>query len=210
MYEWKYTKTQGVWGPFEYNKTIKHPEETKLFSNILSNAQILPNQNILVLSGRSGYIFELTPNNEVVWEYKVPLKNGLQVQPQSNLNVNDNTNFRANKYPKTFEAFVGKDLSPKGFIELNPDVDYCEKLVGVVDGKEEDGFKMYPNPASDYLIITSKTNTKASITSINGSFQMHFELHKGENLINIASVSSGTYIIADLNIELRKLISIIK
>lgn len=210
MYEWTYTKTQGIWGPFEYNKTIKHPEETKLFSNILSNAQILPNQNILVLSGRSGYIFETTQDNEIVWEYKVPLKNGLPVPQKSNININDNTNFRANKYPITFEAFVGKNLSPKGFIELNPDENYCEKLVGVGDINETARFKVYPNPAIDFLVISSKTNSKVSVTNIMGNFQMYFELLEGENRINISSIPSGTFIITDLHTSERKLISITK
>ncbi len=104
--EWRYTKTSGAWGPASSYYENKHPEPAKLFSGGLSSVQLLPNDNILILSGSSGYAFELTPKNEIVWEYIVPLKNGNQVNQGSTISINDNTTFRMYRYPNDFEAFV--------------------------------------------------------------------------------------------------------
>ena len=44
----------------------------KFYSPTLCSAQRLPNGNTMVTEGLSGRIFELMPNNEIVWEYITP------------------------------------------------------------------------------------------------------------------------------------------
>jgi|Marorgknorr_s2lv_3_1036020.scaffolds.fasta_scaffold00055_44 hypothetical protein len=56
-----------VW---EYS--IGGSEKFQLFSHYVSNAQRLPNGNTLVNEGADGRIFELTPDEEIVWEYVSP------------------------------------------------------------------------------------------------------------------------------------------
>jgi len=113
---------------------------------------MLPNNNVLICSGRWGYTFEITPDNEIVWEYKTPLRGGNPVSQGDTLLVNDNLTFRFKRIPSAYPAFEGKDLSPKGWIELNPDSTFCELILSV----DETGtdlvpkqFKLsqnYPNP----------------------------------------------------------------
>ena len=79
MYSWAYTLDQRTWGPINYDLTIQHPTRTKLFSSGLSSAQVLPNGNFLICSGRQGYSFEITPSNQIVWEYITPLRAGTPV-----------------------------------------------------------------------------------------------------------------------------------
>ena len=49
------------------------PNPTDLYSSGLSNAERLPNGNTLVCSGRQdGWMFELDPSQQIVWEYFNP------------------------------------------------------------------------------------------------------------------------------------------
>jgi len=58
--------------------TAKNP--TDLHSVWFSGAQRLPSGNTLICSGQSGYFFEVTPNNQIVWNYTNPYPD-----PQNNL-----------------------------------------------------------------------------------------------------------------------------
>jgi len=195
MYEWRYTKTSGAWGPESSYYENKHPEPSKLFSGGLSSVQLLPNDNILILSGTSGYAFELTPGNEIVWEYIVPLKNGNQVNQGSTISINDNTTFRMFRYPKDFEAFDGKNLVPKGYIELNPDITYCNKLVNSENDLQKNRTNLYPNPSSGLITIESSIAINAHIYDINNKRILNFELNVGKNEFDFSSLPSGLYFV---------------
>ena len=56
-----------VW---EYS--IGGTEHFQFFSHYVSNAQRLPNGNTMINEGAHGRLFELTPENEIVWEYVSP------------------------------------------------------------------------------------------------------------------------------------------
>ena len=52
--------------------TLGGSERYRFYSAYVSNAQRLPNGNTLVNEGMDGRIFELTPEEEIVWEYVNP------------------------------------------------------------------------------------------------------------------------------------------
>jgi hypothetical protein len=56
-----------VW---QYEK--KFPLNQRFYSDRISGAQRLPNGNTLICEGNKGRIFEVTPLNEIVWEYICP------------------------------------------------------------------------------------------------------------------------------------------
>ena len=56
-----------VW---EYTKT--GTQRFQFYSWYVSNAQRLPNGNTMVNEGMNGRVFELTPEEEIVWEYVSP------------------------------------------------------------------------------------------------------------------------------------------
>src|SRR5690606_39773647 len=64
-----------------------------------------------------------------------------------------NLNFRVNKYPMDYPAFAGRDLSPKGFLELNPDTVFCTVVSASGEVMSDVQVSVYPNPAGDYLIV---------------------------------------------------------
>ena len=48
------------------------PSQGAFYSSHISGAQRLPNGNTLICEGRTGRIFEITAQGEVVWEYVNP------------------------------------------------------------------------------------------------------------------------------------------
>lgn len=142
-----------VWGPETYDVTVLHPVSPQMmYSSGLSSFQVLPNENYLLLNGRTGYAFEMTPENEIVWEYIVPIKNGTFISQGET--AQNNLTFRIKRYPEWYSAFEGKDLTPKGFMELNPDTTYCEQLIsGSQPQPPAAELRVYPNPVDAQLVI---------------------------------------------------------
>ena len=114
MYSWTYPLIGGqAWGPEEFDLDLKHPvDSTLMHSTGLSSFQVLPNGNFLTCVGRYGYSYEMTPNLDIVWEYKTPLRGGNPVPQGDTLQINNNLTFRMARIPSDAPAFVGRDLSP--------------------------------------------------------------------------------------------------
>lgn len=197
MYDWNYTAVNKVFLPETFENTITHPGPRSFYSSGLSSAQILPNDNILILSGAEGYITEMTKNREIVWEYKVPLKAGIGQNTSTVLVPGDNQTFRAQKYPKDFLAFMGKDLSPKGSLELNPDATLCERLTSVDEIVEQKTY-IYPNPSSELLWITGALtpNNHVVISDQKGRLVREFKDYKSLEPIFIGDLNPGVYFIS--------------
>lgn len=154
MYSFSFPMNGNVWGPAEPDWSFVYPgDSTKMYSTGLSSIQLLPNGNYLFCSGRQGYSFEVTPNDEIVWEYVTPLQGGNPVEQGTQLDLNANLTFRLKRYPADYPAFDGKDLQPQGWIELNPDSTYCDSVLPADELFEEYGIKIFPNPANELLMI---------------------------------------------------------
>lgn len=107
-----------IFGPSEASTVYGKDISERFYSPYMSNAHQLPNGNILINSGSPGRIFEINSENEVVWDYIIPLFG--DIPATQGQNVNSNANFRAYKFGVDFSGFDGKDLSPGTPIELNP------------------------------------------------------------------------------------------
>jgi len=144
----------GLYQPDFFDRTIYHPDTTQLNSSTISGAQYLPNGNVLICAGRKGYSFEITPDNEVVWEYVTPLRNGFSVHQGDVPLVFQNSTFKIRRYPLKYPAFDEVDLTPKGTIELSPNLGFYGTLTQTnqTDQKKASA-KVLPNPADDILNI---------------------------------------------------------
>jgi hypothetical protein len=81
------------------------------YSYHISGAERLPNGNTLICEGAPGRLFEVTPDQEIVWEYVNPnLAPGTvgNVGPSRSLN----STFRAHRYGVDHPALAGKHLDP--------------------------------------------------------------------------------------------------
>ncbi len=154
-YSWLYPyDTTNLYGPADYEWSYTHPEAEKMYSTGLSGVQRLENGNTLICVGRRGYTFEITPTEDIIWEYKNPLVQGNAVAQGTVLNINQNLNFRFNRYPADYAAFMGKDLTAGNYLEVNPDSTVCNNATtNVVDIITPDKFNIYPNPTTDWLTI---------------------------------------------------------
>jgi hypothetical protein len=102
-------------------------------------------------AARQGRSFELDKDGEVVWEYLTPMRNGLPYPQGSPLNLADNFTFQLERYPLDYPAFIGRDLSPQGYIETNPNEDFCLSVATDEAVFWEIELKVSPNPATSFL-----------------------------------------------------------
>jgi hypothetical protein len=213
MYNWRYGIPDGTFLPSDFDLTYTHPvDPTDLWSTGLSSVQVLPNGNTLITSGRFGYTFELTPDNEIVWEYKTPLIGGLPATQGDSLVINNNLTFRMKRYPVDFAGFAGQDLSPQGWIELEPNTSFCDMLTSTMDPMNEANFKVFPNPANDFLTIEwdGMMYVDLEVFDMTGrKFASFINCNGGRKFIDATDWPTGVYLvsfIADGNWYSRKVI----
>ena len=202
MYDLEYTFGPDTYLPETYDFNLKHPiDSTLLSSSILSGSQFLPNGNTLILSGRFGYTFELTPDNEVVWEYVTPFRAGNPVSQGSVLEVDNNLTFRFNRFPLDFPAFEGRSLEPMGWIELEPNETFCDQLLPTTDLLDESAFIVYPNPVTETLTVEwdGMRSARVELTTLLGQavFSAH-DVAGGRMYIDVSGLEAGIYL---LNID---------
>jgi len=85
----------------------------QFFSSYLSSAERLGTGSVLVCEGSSGRLFEVTREQEVVWEWINPFKN------QKRNGDIDVTIYRAHRYPADHPAFAGRSMDPDNHRDLN-------------------------------------------------------------------------------------------
>jgi PKD repeat protein len=90
-----YYMTDGVFGPETATWEYTSNPQNLFFSGSMSSSQRLPGGDTLICSAQQKWIFEVTPDGEVVWEYHNPY-------PPSN----PGTVFSALRYPYDFPGFV--------------------------------------------------------------------------------------------------------
>jgi Arylsulfotransferase (ASST)/Secretion system C-terminal sorting domain len=184
--------TNSAYGPNAPDYIYTDPIiNTNFFSHFLSSAQQLPNGNILICSGSTGYFFEIDSNNDKVWEYINPVSTSGVLSQGDNPFETGNIVFRAIRYPLNYAAFDGRDLTPGNPIELNPDLSNCTLLTTIENTLSE--IKLYPNPTLDILNIQTTNNIdKIEIYTILGELVTKKEYSKNINLNNL---SNGLYIV---------------
>lgn len=208
MYKWRYDQSQGLWGPTEFEQTFQHPVPTKLYSTGLSSFQFLPNGNTLICSGRFGYTFEMTPDENIVWEYKTPLLMGQPVSQGDTLQINNNLTFRCQRLPLDYDAFTGRDLTPDGYIELNPDETYCNSVLSSIDEVNTYNLKIFPNPADDMLVLDWEEgmHVHVDIVDLLGRKMDSIYTSGGRKYLDVSNYSPGLYLVQIGGMEVRKLV----
>ena len=197
MYEYRFLTQDGKWLPNDFDETYTHPEPTKMYSAGLSSIQVLPNGNTLLCAGRLGYSFELTPTNDIVWEYKTPLQGGNPVAQGTSLAPGVNNTFRMNRIPVDYSAFQGRDLSPQGYLELNPNLTLCDSLSATMGPRISYDLNVFPNPVNDQLTIewNGPEMVKIDVYDVLGRPHFSFETYGGRTFINTATWKKGYHFI---------------
>jgi hypothetical protein len=198
-YMWNFPFENGKFGPDDVEQTFTHPvDPTLLFSTGLSSIQYLPNSNYLITSGRFGYTFELTPDNEIVWEYKTPQNGTAPATQGDTLQVNNNLTFRVKRIPPDFPAFDGRDLTPKGWIELEPNTSYCDELTFTEELITEYGLEVFPNPATNMITLkwdAGKYINVQVIDMLGRPMIDNMTINGGRKYIDTSAWETGIYIV---------------
>lgn len=209
MYEFSFPMIGDVFGPEDFDLTLMHPTPQKMYSTGLSSVQFLPNGNVLLCSGRFGYSFEMTPEDEIVWEYKTPLISGNPATQGDVTGENDNLTFRMFRYPADYSAFLGKELDPLGYIELQALEGFCEQILPVMEQNHRYGLRLFPNPADQMISIHWNGGIYADIEVFNSiGRQMYKEdqITGGMHYLNISGWERGMYIVRINQTETKKFI----
>ena len=197
-YEWEYPLSGSTWGPSTFDWSYQRPIPQDFFSSGLGSVQLLPNGNTLINSGRMGYAFEITPSEEIVWEYVNPMQNGNPVDQGTVVPDGGNQMFRFHRYSKEYPAFAGRELEPMGFIELLPDPGFCALPTGLATLTSSGIGRIYPNPTSSMLILEMEVSTNGQLLEIydlNGRKMMGRISSGNTQTVDVQSWSAGAYAI---------------
>lgn len=89
------------------------------YSYNISGAERFPNGNTLICEGAPGRILEVTMTGEIVWEYISPFFEENPPTAGGTRLGYSNAVFRAHRYSAEHPAFVGRDLDPNQYANLN-------------------------------------------------------------------------------------------
>jgi hypothetical protein len=89
------------------------PVKADFYSMLLSGAQRLPNGNTLICSGMSGVLFEVTPDQDVVWKYTCPVGGTLSSNSAGGMGPpGGSALFRGLRYSLDDPSVAGRDIVP--------------------------------------------------------------------------------------------------
>ncbi|PHN07229.1 aryl-sulfate sulfotransferase [Flavilitoribacter nigricans] len=206
-----YPLTDGVFEPADFAVTVTHPgDEQRVNSASVSSVQFLPNGNTLLLAGRWGFAYEIAPDRSVVWEYVVPLKNGGPAVQGDTLGISDNLTFRMERYAADYVAFEGRDLSPKGYLEQEPNEGYCALLLPAREPlAERTDIHIYPNPVRRDLTIEWTENgvpLQMQLHDLSGKTVERFSIRSGMNTVDLSRLEAGIYLLRAPGMIARKIV----
>uniref|UniRef100_A0A7C4G9T3 Arylsulfotransferase (ASST) n=1 Tax=candidate division WOR-3 bacterium TaxID=2052148 RepID=A0A7C4G9T3_UNCW3 len=109
-----------AYGPESPVWTYQAPNPPDFYSGLISGCQRLPNGNTLICSGETGTFFEVTESGTEVWRYINPVSSNGPMQQGSSIPPGANTVFKVRRYPRDYPGFAGRNLDPRGPIEIYP------------------------------------------------------------------------------------------
>jgi hypothetical protein len=163
---------------------------SSFYSARISGVQRLPNGNTLACEGNAGRFVEVNEDGEIVWLYRNPVNQSgplEQGKMPSNVDV-----FRIDRYPENYAAFVGRNLSSTGPIEVDASGYDCSKLSQSLQQTMEDVTLVTPNPASHW--IQCQFDGEISIFTLRGEKIMETPVAKNA-LVDISHLSASMYMI---------------
>ncbi|MEC7653408.1 MAG: aryl-sulfate sulfotransferase [Bacteroidota bacterium] len=154
----------------------RYPQEfdADFYSQNISGAERLPNGNTLICEGSSGHLFEVTADEELVWDYISPITAfGATTQGEDPGNTSV---FRTYRYAPDYQAFEGRDMEAGGVIELNSWINSCSLAKLEEEGRTD--FKIYPNPTIDGFNFTSQRSGIITVYNSLGQIVETVNAHK--------------------------------
>lgn len=193
-----YTLVPGErFGPDSVSYRYTATPPASFYSRNIGGVHALPNGNILVCEGASGRFFELDANDEIVWKYIPPVNSdGIMTQGDS---AQGNNVFQAYRYSPDYPAFIGRDLTPQGPIELDPLPSDCviylaDTTTGIAAINTLNA-KLYPNPTQGTITVSLPTAEMATLTLSNllgGVVGSHTVING--SVVDFSNLPAGLYL----------------
>ena len=194
-----YQLSNGSFLPQSFTKEFSHPDTVRNFSTAASSIQILGDGHVVMCAGRQGRSFELTPTGELAWEYLTPLKLGNAVPQGFILGPSDNFTFQIQRYLENHPALIGKDLDPQGFMELEPNSNFCTLVdIDNIEITTTD-LNIFPNPIQDLFFIENKNSDLdfIQIFDVVGNLVLEKNISVGKNEIHVSEWENGIYFVGN-------------
>jgi hypothetical protein len=115
--------TNGVFGPASYNWICPSNPAADFYAWNQGGCSRLPNGNMLSCVGPAGCFIEWTPNGDRVWYYQSPI-GGPQpnmILAQGQISSQNTYVWKVLSYPTNYPGLRGRDLTPRGTVELPAD-----------------------------------------------------------------------------------------
>jgi len=187
-----YILSDGKFGPSNTFWNYTANPDTSFYSRNLSGSQRLPNGNTLFCEGWNGRFTEINPNKEKVWQYVNPSGfNGLLLNQGEE--SNSNQVFRVERISKSHPALLGKDLTPRGYIESGSDFT-CELYDSETSVEINDNMGVIINQYTDRIELESEELiNKIEIFNFLGAKVYDSISENHNNTISIVNFGSGIY-----------------
>jgi len=107
-------RTDGSYGPDALEWNYVAPDTLSFYGSFISSAHRMENGNTFINEGPKGRFFEVTPENDIVWEFLNPYRGearDLNGDPVRHMPWTYST-FRSTFVPEDHPAFAGKELKP--------------------------------------------------------------------------------------------------
>ncbi len=101
-----------AFGPAEVAWSYVADDRESFFAPFVSGTQRLENGNTFVCSGPQGRFFEVSPEGEIVWEYRNPFHGDVGGWVPEGTEDFLYATFRATKIPPDHPGIAGRNLSP--------------------------------------------------------------------------------------------------
>ena len=160
--------------------------------------------HVVMCAALQGRSFELDETGELVWEYLTPLFNGLQFTQGFQLETADNVTFQVKRYPRDYAAFVGKELSPQGYLELEPNEEFCNIVAIAEPSEDESLLTVFPNPSAGQFSVHVNTTAIGEILTVRdtrGVVLVQHSLPDNRFLLDLSNYPSGMYFLQILGKE---------
>ncbi len=193
-----YIKDGGIYLPNGFAESFSHPDTIRNYSSVASSIQVIGDGHIVMCAARKGFSFELTNMGEVAWEYRTPLVNGAPAEQGTELMGTQNFTFQLERYPEDFPGFIGKDLSPIGYIELNPNTGFCT-VTAVDEEISNSRIELFPNPVGDHVFVKHPFNGKSEwhLFDQYGRAVLEMETFETTFQLNLSKLPNGIYFLRE-------------
>jgi hypothetical protein len=180
-----------IFAPSSYSYSYSASNPTDFYANRTSGAQVLDNGNIIICHGPDGHFFEIdTATNTTVWEYFNPVDPNGSNNDGADPNTLQNNVFKVRKYTESFQGFIGKDMTPGDYVELNS-LNSCNLNLSQ---STELNFSIYPNPAENEIRVSGLLG-KLNYQIVDFSGRIIQNGTCLDSKINIENLNKGMYIL---------------